>query len=60
MGSASVLGEAERLGSLEPGKLADLLVIDGDPSKDIRNLTDNGPAAVLKGGKVVKGELAGV
>jgi 5-methylthioadenosine/S-adenosylhomocysteine deaminase len=30
MGSASVLGEAERLGSLEPGKLADLILVNLD------------------------------
>ena len=57
---AELAGRGHDLGTIAPGKLADLLVIDGDPSKDIRNLTDNGPAAVLKGGKVVKGELAGV
>ncbi|TMQ67860.1 MAG: amidohydrolase [Candidatus Eisenbacteria bacterium] len=28
---AQILGVADRLGSLEPGKLADLLVADGDP-----------------------------
>jgi imidazolonepropionase-like amidohydrolase len=26
---------AERLGSIEVGKLADLLLVEGDPSKDI-------------------------
>ena len=25
----------ERLGSVEPGKLADLIIVDGDPLKDI-------------------------
>jgi imidazolonepropionase-like amidohydrolase len=29
---------ADRLGSIEPGKLADLLLIDGDPLKDISTL----------------------
>ena len=30
--NAELLGWDDRLGTLEPGKLADLLVIDGDPS----------------------------
>lgn len=30
MGSAGVLGESERLGSLEPGKAADLILVDMD------------------------------
>jgi imidazolonepropionase-like amidohydrolase len=29
---------AERLGSVEPGKLADLVLVDGDPLKDISNM----------------------
>ena len=39
---AKVLGEYERYGSIEPGKLAELVVIDGDPvarSADIRNVS---------------------
>lgn len=35
--SATSLGYAEDVGSLEVGKLADLLVLDADPSVDIRN-----------------------
>lgn len=30
----------DQIGSLEPGKLADVLVVDGDPSVDIRVLAD--------------------
>jgi len=39
---AKVLGEYERYGSIEPGKLAELVVIDGDPvarPAEIRNVT---------------------
>jgi imidazolonepropionase-like amidohydrolase len=34
---ATVLGYDKDLGSLEPGKLADLVVLDADPTVDIRN-----------------------
>ncbi|WP_231635622.1 amidohydrolase family protein [Novosphingobium sp. ST904] len=37
IGSAQVIGRALDLGSIEPGKLADLLVLDKDPLADIRN-----------------------
>jgi imidazolonepropionase-like amidohydrolase len=39
---AKVLGEFDRYGSIEPGKLAELVVIDGDPvarPAEIRNVT---------------------
>ncbi len=42
LNGARVLGEDDRLGSIEPGKLADLVVIDGDPVRreaEIRNVT---------------------
>ena len=42
LNGARVLGEDEQLGSIEPGKLADLVVIDGDPVRreaEIRNVT---------------------
>ncbi|EJL31871.1 amidohydrolase, imidazolonepropionase [Novosphingobium sp. AP12] len=37
IGSAQVIGRVLDLGSIEPGKLADLLVLDRDPLADIRN-----------------------
>ncbi|MCA1798951.1 MAG: amidohydrolase family protein [Xanthomonadaceae bacterium] len=36
LNGAAYLGMGEHLGSLEPGKLADLVVIDGNPLEDIR------------------------
>jgi imidazolonepropionase-like amidohydrolase len=56
---AELVGRSDDLGTIEPGKLADLLVIDGDPSEDIGVLADQPPAAVLKGGELVSGALEG-
>jgi len=55
---AELMGLADRTGTIEPGKLADLLVVDGDPIADIAILED--PArllAVMKGGVLVKDAL---
>ena len=38
--TAKAIGEAARIGSIEPGKLADLVVVDGDPSIDVNALWD--------------------
>ena len=46
------------LGTVAPGKLADLLIVDGDPSADIGVLADASRInAVLKAGVVVHGAL---
>jgi len=36
LNNAQFFGADDRLGSIEPGKLADLILIKGDPSRDIR------------------------
>jgi imidazolonepropionase-like amidohydrolase len=54
---AAVMRREHDLGAVEPGKLADVLVLDGDPSADITVLSRKPPTAVLKGGVVVAGAL---
>jgi len=36
--AAEHLGQSERLGTLAPGKVADLIAVDGDPLADVREL----------------------
>ena len=52
MGSASLLNIDETLGSIESGKLADIIAVDGDPLKDI-NVMEN-VSLVMKDGKLFK------
>ncbi len=54
---AEMVGRGHDLGTIEVGKLADLIVVDGDPSADIGVLADSPPVAVLVAGRVVSGEL---
>lgn len=49
--NAEILDRGEELGTIEPGKLADVIVVDGNPLADIRALDD--VTHVLKGGAVV-------
>ncbi len=58
---AEVLGRGDELGTVEAGKLADLLVVDGDPVADINVLRDpDALLAVLLGGRPVSDRLADI
>jgi imidazolonepropionase-like amidohydrolase len=48
---ARVLAAEERLGTIAPGKTADMLVIDGDPLADIRDLRR--VSLIIQGGRVI-------
>ena len=55
---AELMGRGDELGTIEAGKLADLLIVDGNPLEDMSLLDDKANlVAVIKGGEVVKGEL---
>ena len=52
--AAECLGWEDRLGTLEPGKLADITVSSADPLADIRSLENTANIAlVMQGGRVV-------
>ena len=53
--AATVLGAAEDLGTLETGKLADVLLVDGDPLRDVNVLGK--VATVIKDGVIVAERL---
>jgi Tol biopolymer transport system component len=48
--AAQALGVADAIGTLEPGKLADLTFVGGDPLMDIRNTRD--VKRVMRGGRL--------
>lgn len=52
---AECLDWADEIGTIERGKYADLVIVDGDPLSDIRILQDKSKiACVFKGGRMVK------
>jgi imidazolonepropionase-like amidohydrolase len=53
--AAECLALEDRVGTLQPGKLADILVVDGDPLADIRVLQNKDRIeTVIKDGQMVK------
>jgi len=53
--AAQLMGWQDRVGSIEPGKFADLVAVEGDPTSDITELER--VKFVMKGGYVFKNEL---
>jgi len=51
--NARILGKADQLGTVEPGKLADIIVVNGNPLFDITALAH--VEVVVKGGVIYKG-----
>jgi len=54
--SAMIMGWDDRIGSIEPGKFADLIAVAGDPLEDISELERM--AWVMKGGAIYRDELS--
>ena len=54
LNAAELLGETTDLGTVEAGKLADIVALDGDPIQDISALMR--PTFVMKGGVAYRQE----
>lgn len=50
LGMADYVGQADELGSIEPGKLADFFLVPGDPTKDLKAIKSI--SMVVKDGQV--------
>lgn len=53
---AEVMRMSDSIGTIEPGKLADLVVIDGDPLSDMA-LARSGVIGVVQDGRVIRDDL---
>ena len=51
--ASELLGWRDRVGSLEPGRFADVIAVEGDVLDDVHRLAD--VSFVMKGGRVIKG-----
>jgi imidazolonepropionase-like amidohydrolase len=54
--AAQLMGWQDRIGSIEAGKFADIVAVDGDPISDITELER--VKFVMKGGHIFKNEVS--
>jgi imidazolonepropionase-like amidohydrolase len=54
--AAALLGWSDNVGTLEPGRFADIVAVKGDPTADVRLLETI--SFVMKGGVVVRHDVA--
>jgi len=55
--AAELMGWSNRVGTLVPGRYADLVAVEGDPTRDIARLAE--PVVVVKGGAIIRDDRAG-
>lgn len=59
LNGARIMGLDDRLGSIQEGKLADLVIVEGNPIDDIALLTDaNNISFIMQGGSIKKSTLS--
>lgn len=54
-GNAEIAGVEELTGSIQPGRLADMIVLEQNPAENLSILRN--PAMVIKSGRIVKGKF---
>jgi imidazolonepropionase-like amidohydrolase len=54
--AADLLGWADQVGAIEPGKFADMIAVAGNPLDDIKQLEN--VKAVIQGGTVVRNDFS--
>jgi imidazolonepropionase-like amidohydrolase len=55
--AADLIGRSKDVGSIEPGKFADLIAVTSDPLQDVKVLENVG--FVMKGGTIYKDNVTG-
>jgi imidazolonepropionase-like amidohydrolase len=54
--AADLIGWSDKVGTLKPGRYADLIAVEGNPTQDVRVL--EAVKFVLKGGRVIRNDFA--
>ena len=57
--NAEILGQSGRLGCISSGAMADMIIVDGDPTEDISLLEESrdGIRLIMKDGRIYKNQL---